>query len=63
LGCLRDWARLLKGLGFLFTIIFYFKTPLKLFEFKFKFEFNPSTQTNKTMRQHECTNKFNLEKF
>ena len=43
LGCLRDWARLLKGLGFLFTILFYFKTPLKLFEFKFKFEFNPST--------------------
>ena len=63
LGCLRDWARLLKGLGFLFTILFYFKTPHKLFEFKFKFEFNPSTQTNKTMRQHECTNKFNLEKI
>ena len=43
------------GLGFPFPSLFYFPTTLKLFEFKFEFEFNPSTQTNKTMHQHECT--------
>ena len=39
---------------------FLFLIPLKLFEFKFEFEFNPSTQTNKTMHQHECTDKLSL---
>jgi hypothetical protein len=51
------------GLGFRFgfpLFYFLFQTPLKLkpFEFKFKFEFNPSTQTKRTMHQHECNNKF-----
>ena len=41
--------------------LFYFPTTLKLFEFKVEFEFNPSTQTNKTMHQHECTNKLALK--
>ena len=54
------WAGLLKGsVFFLFPILFYFQTPLKLkpFEFKFKFEFKPSTQTKRTMHQHECNHK------
>ena len=62
------WRALLVGraerrgawLGFPFPSLFYFPTTLKLFEFKFEFEFNPSTETNKTMHQHECTNKLNL---
>ena len=43
--------------------LFYFPTTLKLFEFKFEFEFNPSTQTKRTMHQHECTNKLALKNF
>ena len=61
----------LAGLGlgfsflyFLFSLFFFFsfllfkqtQTTLKLFEFKLEFEFNPSTQTSKTMLQHECNN-------
>ena len=41
--------------AFYFLSSFLFQTKLKLFEFKLEFEFNPSTQTNKTMHQHECT--------
>ena len=47
------------GFPFLFPIS-YFKHYSNLIEFKFKFEFNPSTQTNKTMLQHECTNILSL---
>ena len=57
-----DWAGVLgfaMGFRFLFPIS-YFKHYTNLIEFKFKFEFNPSTQTNKTMLQHECTNILSL---
>ena len=60
-GC---WADLLGlgPVGFLFfSSPFLFLTTLKLFEFKFEFEFKPSTQTNKTIHQHECTNKLALK--
>ena len=57
----------IAGLDFFFPFSFFFfkqtQTTLKLFEFKFEFEFNPSTQTNKTMHQHECTSMLNLDKF
>ena len=55
----------IAGLDFFFPFSFFFfkqtQTTLKLFEFKFEFEFNPSTQTNKTMHQHECTTKLALK--
>ena len=47
--------------AFYFLSSFLFQTKLKLFEFKLEFEFNPSTKTNKTMGQHECTNKLALK--
>ena len=47
--------------GFLSYLLF--QTKLKLFEFKLEFELNPSTQTNKTMHQHECNNKFKPRKI
>ena len=53
-----------SGLGFFSSSIFFpflTQTKLKLFEFKFEFEFKPSTQTNKTMHQHECTTKLALK--
>jgi len=63
------WERVGLGfswvLGFLSFFFFHFfsfllfkqtQTTLKLFEFKLEFEFNPSTQTSKTMLQHECNN-------
>ena len=56
----KGWARW-AGLGFSYSLLpVLFLNPTQLFEFKFKFEFNPSTQTIKTMHQHECTNKLNL---
>jgi len=45
-----------------FLSSFLIQTKPKLFEFKFEFEFNPSTQTNKTMHQHECINKVKPKK-
>ena len=52
------WFRL-GWVSFLFLLFYFlFQTPLKLFEFKFKFEFNPSTQTKRSIYQHECNNKF-----
>ena len=60
----REWPtgqRCFLPLSFLFSISFSFpisnQLKLKLFAFKFKFEFNPSTQTKRTMHQHECDNK------
>ena len=55
------WAQagLVLGLPLLFlvfSLLFLFQTLHNLFEFKFEFEFNSSTQTNKTMLQHECSN-------
>ena len=56
----KGWARW-AGLGFSYSLLpVLFLNPTQLFEFKFKFEFNPSTQTIKTVDQHECTNKLNL---
>ena len=50
------------GFGFpSFLSLSSFSNKLKPFEFKFEFEFNPSTQTNKTMHQHECTTKLALK--
>ena len=54
-----SWAEARVGLdtGFGFPSFLFlssFSNKLKPFEFKFEFEFNPSTQTNKTMHQHEC---------
>ena len=50
-----------SGLGFYFLLPFSFSNTLKLFEFKHKFEFKPyALNQNKTMLQHECTNKLNL---
>ena len=44
------------GLVFLFYSISKANIPI-LIEFKFQFEFKPSTQTKRTMHQHECNNK------
>ena len=41
-----------------FLFFFWFSNFTQTIEFKHEFEFNPSTQTNKTMHQHECTNNF-----
>ena len=58
------WA---AGLGSLFLFLssflplfffFWFSNFTQTIEFKHEFEFNPSTQTNKIMHQHECTNNF-----
>ena len=51
----------LVSLFFFWVFLSYFLFPISkhysnLIEFKFKFELNPSTQTNKTMLQQECTN-------
>ena len=57
LGCgfgLRFWC--FPFLFLVFSLLFLFQTSHNLFEFKFEFEFNSSTQTNKTMLQHECSN-------
>jgi len=52
------------AVGFwVFLSFLYFKPNSNLGEFKFKFEFKPSTQTKRTMHQHECTTMFILEKF
>ena len=62
LGLKLGWA----AMGFLFFWVFssfLFQTSLKLIEFKLEFEFNPSTQTIKTMHQHECNNKFKPRNF
>ena len=56
-----DWQRVWV-FYFLSFFYFLFQTKLNLFEFKLEFEFNPSTQTNKTMHQHECNNKFKPRK-
>jgi hypothetical protein len=62
-----NWAGVLVSSFFLLFFLFsfflsYFK--LKLLDFKFKLEFNPSTQTKRTMHQHECNNRIlNLDKF
>ena len=64
-GCV-GWVWNQAGLGsFLFLspfyfYFFYFKHYSILIEFKYKFEFNPSTQTNKTMLQHDAATKFKL---
>ena len=56
------WAGLLGfGLGSVLSS-FLFQTKLKPFEFKLEFELNSSTQTNKTMHQHECNNKVKPKK-
>ena len=41
-----------------FFLVFNFTQTIEL---KFEFEFNPSTQTNETMLQHECTNMLALK--
>jgi len=42
------------SISYLFSLLFPIQqTQLKPFEFKFKIEFSSSTQTNKTMHQHE----------
>ena len=60
------WAQAGLGLGLpflflIFSLLFLFQTSHYLFEFKFEFEFNSSTQTNKIMLQHECTNMLALK--
>jgi len=60
------WAQAGLGLGLpflflVFSLLFLFQTSHYLFEFKFEFEFNSSTQTNKTILQHECTNMLALK--
>jgi len=56
-GGKRSWAGLVSDFLSSFPILFLFQIKFKLFEFKLEFEFNPSTQTSKTMHQHECNNK------
>ena len=52
------WVLGFLSISYLFSLLFPIQqTQLKPFEFKFKFEFSSSTQTNKTMHQHECSNK------
>ena len=58
---LSGWAGFRVRFGFLFSSPLFFSNTLKLFEFKHKFEFKSyALNHNKTMLQHECTNKLNL---
>jgi hypothetical protein len=59
----REVGRAERGLGCFFSLFFsFFLSALKPFKPSHlnskKFEFNPNT--NKTMHQHECTNKLTL---
>jgi len=65
LGCWVAWVgfRVSFLSYFYFLFYFWFLSFTQTIEFKLEFEFNLSTQTNKIMHQHECNNKFNLEKI
>ena len=58
------WVCFRDGLGSLFLFYSISKTNTQiLIEFKFQFEFKPSTQTKRTMHQHECNNKIKPRNF
>ena len=60
LGWVAIWVLGWFGFFFFFSLS-YFKHHSNLFEFKHNFEFKPyALNQNKTMLQHECTNKLNL---